>query len=85
MEPWLVARAARHGATKTQVDDGNGGKREETDSEFRARVIALPSCPQCGGPMPSPVRSRIRENRAWRDLVFCSGQCATHYQMGCEG
>jgi len=45
----------------------------------------LPTCPQCGAEMPTPVPRRIRRNREWIELSFCSVRCGGNYQMGCEG
>jgi len=60
-----------------------------------AAAHPLPRCPQCGGPIETPVARRIID-RGWnpvlrkqfvreRTVEFCSGKCGGDYQMGCEG
>ena len=40
-------------------------------------------CKQCD--KPAKMKKEIRRNRQDVILVFCSEECASHYQMGCEG
>ena len=44
-------------------------------------------CEQCGKLIEEgqEVKRMIRVNHGERLEVFCSSQCAAHYQMGCEG
>ena len=52
-----------------------------------------PTCPQCGKPIETPVSvgivQQVRVNGkktvATNYLQFCSAECGSHYQMGCEG
>lgn len=57
--------------------------------------IVKPRCPYCDKPMDQPVTRNIID-RGWdnvrrkqyvrkRDMEFCSDQCGSNYQMGCEG
>lgn len=49
-------------------------------------------CPQCGQPIEAAYKAKIIrcDRRAPGGILreereFCSGRCAGHYQMGCEG
>ena len=54
-----------------------------------------PNCPQCGKPIERPVGCKItfrnynrhtrRQYVDTKSMDFCSKQCGSHYQMGCEG
>jgi hypothetical protein len=54
-------------------------------------LLEAHKCPQCGARRPyKQMRERritqIRSGRAVTELMlFCSGTCGEHYQMGCEG
>lgn len=44
-------------------------------------------CEQCGKIIEKgkEIKRMIWVNHGERLEIFCSGQCAAHYQMGCEG
>ena len=61
-------------------------------SEQSTHNVEQKHCPQCGAVIEVPVKSVIirRDRRAPGGIAreereFCSGRCADHYQMGCEG
>lgn len=65
---------------------------DSNKSESTKNVVSHPRCPQCGKPIETPVSREItqRDNRSSRGIRtnrynFCSVQCGSHYQMGCEG
>lgn len=45
------------------------------------------NCPQCGKKCwkELAVKNKIWKNRREVEMEFCSEECASHYQMGCEG
>ena len=54
-----------------------------------APAPVIDPCLYCRKAMPTNLAARtsatIFENRARREMTFCSPTCATHYQMGAEG
>jgi hypothetical protein len=66
-----------------------------TTTPAPAAVTLAQTCPYCAKSVQQPHKAKIID-RGWnnslrrqyvrtRDMEFCSRECASSYQMGCEG